>query len=174
MSKRLDAHFLTTLFLLPLVAPALALGQATTEYEVYAIEYASAGVAPMAAFLPRADSALKVDGSYMVWLIKGPEGRNVLVDAGFRPDNPNHTIPQDYVRPDQAVAKLGLASEDVTDIILTHLHWDHADGLPLFPNAHVWVQKAELEYYATDAWQEGGNAAGVECVFRTIMITDSD
>lgn len=162
MSKRLSTHLLTALFLSPYVIPSHAIGQATAEYEVYAIEYASAGVAPMAAFLPRADTALTVEGSYMVWLIKGPEGRNVLVDAGYRPDIPNRTVPRDYVRPDQAVSKLGLAREDVTDIILTHLHWDHADGLPLFPNAHVWVQQAELEYYATEAWQEGGSAAGVE------------
>ena len=162
MSKRLNTHLLIALLIGPLVVPSPAIGQATTEYEVYAIEYASGGVAPMAEVLLGADTSLTVDLTYLVWLIKGPDGRNVLVDAGYRPDIPNHTVPQDYVRPDQAVAKLGVPPEDVTDIILTHFHRDHADGIPLFPNAHVWVQKAELEYYATEAWQEGGNAAGVE------------
>jgi glyoxylase-like metal-dependent hydrolase (beta-lactamase superfamily II) len=100
----------------------------------------------------------------MVWLIKGAEGRNILVDTGYRPDAPDaDSLPvQGYQRPDKAVARLGISPEDITDIILTHLHWDHADGLPLFPNAHIWVQKAELEYYATSAWQKGGDHRGIE------------
>ncbi len=86
-----------------------------------------------------------------------------MVDTGYRPDVSNATSrsAQGYLRPDRAVAKLGISPEEVSDIILTHLHWDHADGLPLFPNAHVWVQKSELEYYATTAWQENGNHDGV-------------
>jgi glyoxylase-like metal-dependent hydrolase (beta-lactamase superfamily II) len=164
MSKRPDRHVLKALLIWPLVTPSLAIGQATTEYEVYAIEYGSIPDMPLSGLLPRADSSLMVDASFMVWVIKGPDGRNILVDTGYRPDvsNTYTQLVQGYLRPDQAVAKLGIAPEDISDIILTHLHWDHADGLPLFPNAHVWVQKAELEYYATEAWQEGGNAAGVE------------
>ena len=33
------------------------------------------------------------------------------------------------------------------------MHWDHADGMDLFPNARIWIQKDELEYYAGNAWQ---------------------
>jgi glyoxylase-like metal-dependent hydrolase (beta-lactamase superfamily II) len=151
-----------SLILLVAINGSTAFGQPTTEYEVYVIEYADAGVAPMGHFLRGADTALTVDGSYMIWLLKGPDGQNILVDAGFRRDAPGRTVPESYVSPDQAVARLGVLPEDVTDIILTHLHWDHADGIPLFPNAHIWVQKAELEYYASEAWQDGGNAAGVQ------------
>jgi glyoxylase-like metal-dependent hydrolase (beta-lactamase superfamily II) len=171
MSKKLVTHLMTSLFLWLLVAPPSLHGQTAPDYEIYAIEYGVIPGLPLNMFVPGADSISKVDDSLMVWLIKSPDGRNILVDSGFRWDVPIRLglefggVPlevQEYVRPDQAVAKLGVAREDVSDIIITHLHWDHADGIPLFPNAHVWIQKAELEYYATTAWQPDGNNVGVE------------
>lgn len=27
------------------------------------------------------------------------------------------------------------------------VHWDHLDGADLFPNARIWIQRAEYEYY---------------------------
>ena len=42
---------------------------------------------------------------------------------------------------------LAVDPEQVTDIIISHIHWDHADGIDLFPNARVWIQKAEYEHY---------------------------
>ena len=66
----------------------------------------------------------------------------------------------DYVKPSDAVRRAGVKPEEITDVIVTHMHWDHADGMDLFPNARVWVQKDELEYYAgvgvaiaADAWR---------------------
>ena len=35
----------------------------------------------------------------------------------------------------------------VSDVILSHIHWDHADGVDLFPKARVWLQRDEFEYY---------------------------
>ena len=171
MSKRLGAILISVFFLWPLIPCPYLSGQTAPDYEIYAIEYAVIPDVPLHLLVPGADSTLKVDDSLMVWLIKSPDGRNILVDSGFRWDVPIREglsfggFPlevQEYVRPDRAVAKLGVAPEDITDIIITHLHWDHADGVSLFPNAHIWIQKAELEYYATSAWQPDGNNLGVE------------
>ena len=89
----------------------------------------------------------------MVWVIKG-EGRVILVDAGFYRqeflDSWKKNV-ADYVKPSVAVAKLGIKPEQVTDIIISHLHWDHADGADLFPKARVWVQRAEYEHYRVPA-----------------------
>jgi glyoxylase-like metal-dependent hydrolase (beta-lactamase superfamily II) len=38
----------------------------------------------------------------------------------------------------EAIAKLGLKPEDITDLIITHMHWDHAGGMDLFPKARIW------------------------------------
>lgn len=43
------------------------------------------------------------------------------------------------------VASLGYSPDEVHDIFLTHLHIDHAGGLPDFPKAKVHVCSAELE-----------------------------
>jgi len=47
-------------------------------------------------------------------------------------------------------------------VIITHMHWDHADGMDLFPNAKVWLQKDELEYYAGSAWQSRRTHGGID------------
>jgi glyoxylase-like metal-dependent hydrolase (beta-lactamase superfamily II) len=98
----------------------------------------------------------------IVWVLRGPEKRTVLVDAGFyRPQLLKMPL-ADYVRPDQAIGRLGIKPEDVTDIVVTHMHWDHADGIDLFPKARIWIQKDEFAYYTGQAWQPGGKAGGIE------------
>jgi glyoxylase-like metal-dependent hydrolase (beta-lactamase superfamily II) len=122
-------------------------GSPGPEYEVYAIQYARLAGFPASALILGADTARRVDLSMMVWLIKG-EGRVILVDAGFyRQRFLDAWKVVGFVRPSEAVARFGVRPEEVTDVAITHLHWDHADGADLFPNARVWVQQAELEHY---------------------------
>ena len=63
--------------------------------------------------------------------------------------------PADYVRPDEAVARAGVKADEITDVIITHVHWDHADGARLFPKARMWIQKDEYEHYLPLAGKEG-------------------
>lgn len=87
-----------------------------------------------------------------IWLLKGPGGRTVLVDAGFkRPDLMERWKPVTYVRPDSALARAGVKPSEVTDIIVTHVHWDHFDGVDLFPNARIWIQRDEVDYHVDEA-----------------------
>ncbi len=65
-----------------------------------------------------------------------------------------------YRSPGAALADLNLRTEEVTDIIVTHMHWDHVDGADLFPRAKIWVQRAEYEYYVGRAWQESPPRTG--------------
>ena len=58
------------------------------------------------------------------------------------------------------LSKLALKAADITDIILSHPHWDHIDGVDLFPNAHVWIQKEDFNYFVGAAWQKDGNNGG--------------
>lgn len=122
-------------------------------YQVYAVEYARLVGFGANNLVLGADSARKIDGSMMVWVIKG-EGRVILVDAGFYRqeflDSWKKNV-ADYIKPTVAVAKLGIKPEQVTDIIISHMHWDHADGADLFPKARVWVQRAEYEHYRVPA-----------------------
>src|SRR5204863_2300863 len=95
-----------------------------------------------------ADTSRRLDLAMTVWLLKGPDGRNVLVDAGFYRDNfVRQWKPVDFMRPSEAVARAGVKPEDVTDVIISHVHWDHLDGIDLFPKARVWIQREEFEHH---------------------------
>jgi glyoxylase-like metal-dependent hydrolase (beta-lactamase superfamily II) len=147
------------------VIAALVLFLATAnapQYEVYAVRYAVIPDFPVAGLIADADKSRKLDIAMMVWLIRG-NGRTMLVDSGFyRPQFFKNWKVQDFIRPDEAVAKLGVKPEDITDVILTHAHWDHADGTDLFPKAQIWIQKDEYAYYTGDAWQPGGKHGGID------------
>lgn len=131
-------------------------GPAEPQYQVFAIRYATAPQFPVADLVQGADPGRKIDIAMMVWLIKGG-GRSIVVDTGFhRAALIKEWKPVDYVRPDEAVARAGVRAQDVTDVIITHAHWDHAGGVDLFPNATIWIQKDEYDYYSTR-----GGTAGV-------------
>jgi glyoxylase-like metal-dependent hydrolase (beta-lactamase superfamily II) len=59
----------------------------------------------------------------------------------------------------QALAGLGVAPEAVTDLVFSHLHFDHigwaaTDGVPYFPNATVRCAQADLDYFLPGSEQE--------------------
>jgi glyoxylase-like metal-dependent hydrolase (beta-lactamase superfamily II) len=63
------------------------------------------------------------------------------VDSGsYREQFLKQWKPKDLVKPSEALVGLGVRPEDVTDVIITHMHWDHADGMDLFPKARIWLQ----------------------------------
>ncbi|MBX3145312.1 MAG: N-acyl homoserine lactonase family protein [Gemmatimonadales bacterium] len=137
------------------IAAALATGcgaaAPTPVYDVYAVKYAELHGFPLRGLVLGADSAARVDLAMMVWVLRG-QGRVILVDAGFHRDEfISSWSPVAYSRPSEALAPLGIAPEDVTDLIVTHLHWDHADGIDLFPRARVWVQQDEYDHYRDPA-----------------------
>ena len=135
---------------------------AAINYEVYAVRYATIPDFPVAGLIEGADKTQKLDIAMMVWLVRGG-GHNIVVDTGFyRPQFFKSWKVKDFVRPDEAVARLGVKPEEVTDVILTHAHWDHADGTDLFPKAQVWIQKDEYTYYTGEAWQPGGKHGGID------------
>ncbi len=120
-------------------------------YEVYAVRYAEVASFPVSGLIAGADTSRRMDIAMMVWLATGGDGRRVLVDAGFyREKFLERWQPRDYVRPSAAIAGARVGADEVTDIIITHAHWDHLDGVDLFPNARVWIQGDEYAYYVND------------------------
>jgi len=51
------------------------------------------------------------------------------------------------MRPDSAIARAGVKAEDITDVIISHIHWDHFDGADLFPKAKIWIQLDEVNHH---------------------------
>ena len=150
------------------IATALALSvphvraEADT-YEIYAVRFATLANFRVSSLVAGADPSRRMDIAMMVWVLKGADRRIVLVDSGFHREQyfRQFTV-TDYVRPPDALAPLGIDANDVTDIFLSHMHWDHAGGIDLFPSARVWIQKEEYDYYAGDAWQSRTTHGGVD------------
>jgi glyoxylase-like metal-dependent hydrolase (beta-lactamase superfamily II) len=134
----------------PLLLAACAVPRPAPEpvYEVYAISYGVLPDFPVSALVAGADTSRRMDIEMMVWLVRGPNGRNALIDSGFYREKlfRSWTV-RDFVRPSEAVARAGVRPEEITDVIVTHLHWDHAGGTELFPNARVWIQEEEYGHY---------------------------
>ena len=94
-----------------------------------------------------------------IMLIRSDD-RNILVDTGNGTKGNEkfqkiYKINSEETRLDNALKPFGLEYGDITDVILTHLHFDHAGGatrmengniIPTFPNAKYYVQKDHLEW----------------------------
>jgi glyoxylase-like metal-dependent hydrolase (beta-lactamase superfamily II) len=136
-------------------------GSSTPEYSIQAIRYGSAedDVAGLVMGAPKGE---KINLALVVWLIRGG-GHNILLDSGYhRPTFLKEFPSTDYIRPDKAVKLAGLQPQEVTDIVISHAHWDHMGGIDLFPKATVWIQKEEFRYYTGEAWQPGGDHGGID------------
>jgi len=82
------------------------------------------------------------------YLIEHPNGL-ALFDTGMKLDNWPAEFRQDgEQRPDQMIdkqlASIGYKPDDIKYVIMSHLHLDHAGGMPFFPNATFIVRKSEL------------------------------
>lgn len=84
--------------------------------------------------------------------------RRVLIDAGC------DTMPgfetEDFCSPATALAHYGVTPDTITDVIITHAHHDHIDGVRHFPQAVIYIQK--LEYDRRKACLPPGTSV---CVF---------
>ena len=114
----------------------------------------------------QADEANRIPMALRVVLIQ-TDNKNILIDTGigtYHPEKfqtqfavhgePNHLI--------SCLEGLQLKPEDITDIIITHLHFDHVGGLgdkdkALFPNATVHVQKKHFEYGQNPTQRDQGS-----------------
>jgi glyoxylase-like metal-dependent hydrolase (beta-lactamase superfamily II) len=173
-----------------MVTTLLAVGMYTTEkhlappdYEVYAVRYATLPAFRVSGLIAGADTSRRLDIAMMVWLLKGPNGRNVVVDAGFyRDDFVTQWKPTNFLKPSDAVAKLGVRPEGVTDVIISHVHWDHLDGVDLFPKARIWIQREEFDHHTDSAGTvkaraiDAGDAKKLAAIARDgrVMLVDGD
>jgi glyoxylase-like metal-dependent hydrolase (beta-lactamase superfamily II) len=114
-------------------------------YEVYAIRYASMPRLRSANFLPPDPHDGPMPMDFFVWLLKSPT-RTILVDTGFNAAT-GLARQRHFLRcPIEALKTLGVSPAQVHDVVLTHLHYDHAGNLKLLPNARFHVQDQELQF----------------------------
>lgn len=136
--------------------------QQSPEYSIEAIRYAVVPQFPLSVLVADAPPDEKVDIALVIWLIREGD-RSILLDTGFHREGWLERFDvEEYIRPDSAVRLAGVSPDDVTDVIVSHAHWDHLGGIDLFFNATIWIQRREYEYYTGAAWQEGGRHGGID------------
>jgi glyoxylase-like metal-dependent hydrolase (beta-lactamase superfamily II) len=116
-------------------------------YEIYAIRYAtmSPRTPHLNFLLPDPHDTAAQDLDYFVWLIRGG-GRDILVDTGFNAEEARLRSRKLTLNPVEALARFGIRADDIRDVVVTHLHYDHAGNLDLFPNARFHLQDREMSY----------------------------
>ena len=115
-------------------------------YEIYALRYATSPNRRRSEnFIVKDphDEIMPMD--YFVWLIRDGD-RAWLVDTGFNEAGAKARRRQFLRCPIESLQLLGIEPANVSDVILTHLHYDHAGNIDKLPNATFHVQETEMHY----------------------------
>lgn len=120
--------------------------QASMIYEVYAIRFAH--------FAPRRRNENFIGGDphdgpmpfdYYVFAVRGPQGCWV-VDTGFDAEMARRRGREHLRCPGEGLRLIGIDPDAVGNVVLTHLHYDHAGNAGLFPKAQFHLQETEMAY----------------------------
>lgn len=115
-------------------------------WSVYALKYAERNSRTRAdSFIDDDHPAAPHGMDYFVWVLDNGH-RRIVVDTGYdaaegaRRDRP---ILRD---PAAALRVLDLDPETVAEVVITHLHYDHAGGLDRYPKAVFHLQETEMHF----------------------------
>lgn len=125
------------------------------EYEIYALKYAGPFRSSGALLLWLSEWEKTAERYYYFWYIKGGE-TPIIVDCGVSPQAAALKNTTGYVNPSDVLARIGVDASEVKMVILSHLHWDHASGIELFPNATFYVQQKEFDFWTKDPLAKRG------------------
>jgi glyoxylase-like metal-dependent hydrolase (beta-lactamase superfamily II) len=135
-------------------------------YSIWVMEYAYVLEQPTSLFIYGAHNQGHRKMPYGYIVIKG-QGQTAMIDVGY-----NHTAygevlaasygVQNWQPPAVVLAECGVAPEDVSNIFLTHSHFDHMGNLEAFPRATFYIQERELTKWV---W-----AMSLERRFRWLML----
>lgn len=114
-------------------------------YEIHAIKYAHLARKASGNFIggdPH-DGDMPLD--YFVWVVRNAQ-RTVVVDTGYDAAMAARRGRQLFRPVEQGLLALGISPDAVRDVIITHLHYDHAGNHDLFPAAIFHLQEREMAF----------------------------
>jgi glyoxylase-like metal-dependent hydrolase (beta-lactamase superfamily II) len=114
-------------------------------YEVFAVRYATAARRACDVFIGGDPHDAPVQMDYFVWLARNRQ-HTVVIDTGFDQSAATRRGRQFLRSPGDGLEQLGVSLQDVEHVVITHLHYDHAGNLALFPRARFHLQDSEMAY----------------------------
>jgi glyoxylase-like metal-dependent hydrolase (beta-lactamase superfamily II) len=120
----------------------------TETYRVYAVKYATRNARRIEHFLNK-ESVVNPDApmpmDYFVWLVQN-DSRTLLVDTGFGPGAAQRRGRTHLRQPAEGLKLLGIDAAAIEDVVITHMHYDHAGTVSDFANARLHLQERELRW----------------------------
>ncbi len=115
-------------------------------FEVFAIRYGHLGNRhPGQSYILADPHEYGPDLDYFIWVVRRNDC-TFVIDTGFSAESANRRKREHLRSPVEALRLLNIDPANVSDVILTHLHYDHAGYLDRFPSARYHVQDREVSY----------------------------
>jgi glyoxylase-like metal-dependent hydrolase (beta-lactamase superfamily II) len=114
-------------------------------YDVYAIKYARLMRRSPENFIGGDEHDVPMPLNYYVWVVAN-DSRSIVVDTGFGAEVGRKRGRQIIKPVEEGLRALNLQPETVRDVVITHMHYDHAGNVPLFSNARFHLQDKEMEF----------------------------
>jgi glyoxylase-like metal-dependent hydrolase (beta-lactamase superfamily II) len=114
-------------------------------YEIYAIKYARLMRRSPENFIGGDAHDTEMPLNYYVWIVSNKE-RRIVVDTGFNEAMAKKRNRQIVKPVAEGLKALGIEPGKVEDVIITHMHYDHAGNIPLFGNARYHLQDKEMDF----------------------------
>lgn len=135
--------------------------QGLPTYEIYAIRYAQRDAMRSSHFMggDSHDGPMPMD--YFVWVVVG-NGVKMMVDIGFTREAAQKRKREFLCDPIESLRVLDIDPADVKDVVITHLHYDHAGNFHLLPNARFHLQEPEMHFAAGRHMRHRYFASGYE------------
>ena len=117
-------------------------------WDIFVLEYARSHQQPWVDLIAGMAHAGAVDLPFsFILAVQGQ--RKVLIDTGFMQEEASSGFARkfgipNWISPVRMVAEMGIAADEITDIIVTHAHFDHMGSIAEFPKAQIHIQKSEL------------------------------
>lgn len=123
--------------------------QAGSELKIYAVKYGKSSFQKR--FVFHGDkSGGSVPFSWMFYYIEYGD-KKILVDTGFNDSKAVRVFGiTDFRDPVTILGENGIKPEDITDIIITHSHFDHIGNVHRFKKARVFINRDELQLLGKD------------------------
>ena len=115
-------------------------------WQVYALRYALQERFGRDNFLRTSDlHDLPMPMDYFVWVARAGD-RSIVIDTGFSAETARKRDRSLLTPVELALSRIGVDPGGVEDVIVTHLHYDHAGNLDLFPRARFHLQDREMGF----------------------------